>query len=78
MTDLDFNTSALSSDTSTYREEEVESMLGYIYKNATIYTTSPKIQRQVAKIEATKTNRLKRSLTITLQPFGFPSGATRC
>lgn len=43
VTDLDFNASVLSSNTSSYRGEEVESILGYIDKNTTICATWPKI-----------------------------------
>lgn len=39
MTDLDSNTSALFFNTSTYGGEEVESMLGYIDKDATVRAT---------------------------------------
>ncbi len=72
VTDLDSDASALSSGASTYRGEEVESMLGYIDEDATVCAIWPKIQREAAEIEAAQTNRLKRSLTIALQPLGAP------
>ncbi len=71
VTDLNSNTSALFSSASTYGEEEIESMLGYIDENATVHATWPKIQREAAEIEDAKTNRLKCSFAIVLQPFGL-------
>lgn len=39
ITDLDFNTSILSSNTSTYREKKIESILGYINEDVIVCTT---------------------------------------
>lgn len=39
MTDLEFNISALSSGANTYGMEEVESILGYVDENVTIWAT---------------------------------------
>lgn len=66
VTDLDFDTSALSSGTSTYGGEEVESILGYIDEDTTVCATWPKIQREAAEIETALTNQLKRSFAIAL------------
>lgn len=38
VTDLDFDTSTLSSDASTYGREEVELILGYVDEDVTVYT----------------------------------------
>lgn len=72
MTDLDFDTSALSSSANTYGREEVESMLGYVEENITVCATWPKIQREVAEIKTAQTNWLKHSLAIALQRLGPP------
>lgn len=53
VTDLDFDTSILSSGASIYGREEVELILGYVDENVTVRTIWPKIQKEVAKIEAT-------------------------
>ena len=72
VTDLEFNTSALFSDTNTYRGEEIESILGYVDKNTVICAAWPKIKRKIAEIKAVQTNWLKHLLTVALQSFGFP------
>ncbi len=64
--DLDSDTSTSSSSASTYGGEEMESILGYVDKDATVYAIWPKIQREAAEIEATQTNRLKHSLAVAL------------
>lgn len=66
MTDRESDTSVSSSNTGIYRGKELELMLGYIDKDATICAAWPKIKMEATEIEAAQTNQLRRFLAVVL------------
>lgn len=68
-TNLESDTSSSTAPTS-YRREELETMLGFMDEDELACTAWPRIQKKVTKVKNTQSLYLKCSLAVAFQPFG--------